>query len=195
MKMPEDLGIKLLAMAMSIGWGFAEQAFAISNRSRNPGQSQERDKGSFLWISVSVSVGMTIACTFALLGLGSFRRARLWELAGFLLLLLGAGIRLHAIRVLGRQFTSRVTILEDHALVRDGIYRTIRHPSYLGQILILVGLGALMANGISLVAAPLFTTVALLGRIRVEERSLAERFGQAYEDYRRSSWRLLPLVW
>jgi protein-S-isoprenylcysteine O-methyltransferase Ste14 len=71
----------------------------------------------------------------------------------------------------------------------------VRHPSYLGQILILVGLGALLANGLSLVVAPLFTTIALLLRILVEERAMAERFGQAYEDYRRGTWRLLPPVW
>ena len=104
-------------------------------------------------------------------------------------------IRVHAIRVLARHFTSRVTILQDHALVRDGLYRVVRHPSYLGEILILIGLGALMANAVSFVAAPLFTTVALLRRIRLEERALAERFGQAYEDDRRATWRLLPLIW
>jgi protein-S-isoprenylcysteine O-methyltransferase Ste14 len=106
-----------------------------------------------------------------------------------------AAIRLHAIRTLARHFTSRVTLLEDHALVREGAYRWIRHPSYLGQILILVGFGALLANAVSLIAAPLLTTVALLLRIRVEERALAEHFGQAYEDYRRVTARLLPFVW
>jgi protein-S-isoprenylcysteine O-methyltransferase Ste14 len=53
----------------------------------------------------------------------------------------------------------------------------------------------LLANGVSLVAAPLFTTIALLLRIRMEERVMAEHFGQAYEDYRRATWRLLPLIW
>ena len=44
-------------------------------------------------------------------------------------------------------------------------------------------------------AAPLFTIAALLLRIRVEERAMAEHFGQAYEDYRRATWRLLPPIW
>jgi protein-S-isoprenylcysteine O-methyltransferase Ste14 len=39
------------------------------------------------------------------------------------------------------------------------------------------------------------TTVALVWRIRVEERAMAEHFGPAYEEYRKTTWCLLPLVW
>jgi protein-S-isoprenylcysteine O-methyltransferase Ste14 len=195
MRMPDDLSIKVAAMVLSWVWGFAEQHLAVRNRERTDGASQEKDEGSFLAITFSVTTGMTIACVFAFVGIGAAQHPRWWESAGLLLLLAGGGLRLHAIRTLARHFTSRVTLLENHALVREGAYRWVRHPSYLGQILILVGFGALLANAVSLVAAPLFTTVALLLRIRVEERALAEHFGQAYEDYRRVTKRLLPFVW
>ena len=195
MTMPEDIWIKALAMSLSLVWGFAEQFFAIRNRRENERASQEKDQGSFLWISLSVSTGMTIACLFAFSGYAALRHPHRWELSGLLVMLAGAGIRIQAIRTLAKQFTSRVTVLQHHTLVRDGAYRYVRHPSYLGEIVILVGLGALFANGVSLLAAPLFTTIALLLRIRVEERAMAEHFGQAYEDYRRATWRLLPLVW
>jgi protein-S-isoprenylcysteine O-methyltransferase len=195
MRIPEDISIKALAMGLSLVWGFAEQLFAIRNRRKNESASQEKDKGSFLWISLSVSTGMTIACLFAFSGYAALRHPHRWEFAGLLAMLAGAGIRIQAVRTLAKQFTSRVTMLQDHTLIREGAYRYVRHPSYLGQILILVGLGALLANGVSLVAAPLFTTIALLLRIRVEERAMAEHFGQAYEDYRRATWRLLPPVW
>lgn len=193
--MPSDPWVKVAAMVLSWAWGFAEQAFAAQNRKRTQDASQDRDEGGFLIISVSVTTGMTIAFVVAFAGIGALGHPRLWESAGLLLLAAGAGLRLHAIRTLARHFTSRVTLLEDHALIREGAYRWIRHPSYLGQILILVGFGALMANAVALVAAPIFTCVALLRRIRVEERALAEHFGQAFEDYRRKTDRLLPLVW
>ena len=32
-------------------------------------------------------------------------------------------------------------------------------------------------------------------RIRTEEEALRERFGQAYADYMRRSWALIPLIW
>jgi protein-S-isoprenylcysteine O-methyltransferase len=193
--MPEDLGIKTIAVGLSFAWAFLEMIYAVRNRRANGSASREKDKGSFIWISLSISAGMTVACMFAFSGKGAFRHARGWELAGLLLLVAGAAIRMHAIRILGKTFTSRVTILQGQALIRDGLYRFVRHPSYLGEIVILIGFGALMANGVSLVAAPLFATVALLLRIRLEERALAEHFGQAYEDYRRGTWRLLPPIW
>lgn len=80
----------------------------------------------------------------------------------------------------------RPTILPDAA---------VELGSHVEQILILVGIGGLMANVVALLAAPLMTTVALLWRIHVEERAMAEHFGAAYEEYRKTTWRLLPLVW
>ncbi len=195
MRMPEDVTIKALAMGLSFAWAFLEMGYAVRNRRANGSASHEKDKGTFIWISASIAVGMAVACTFAFSGLGAFRHAHRWELAGLVLLIGGAALRIHAIRILGKYFTSRVTIRQDQVLIRDGLYRLVRHPSYLGEILILIGLGALMANAVSLVATPLFATVVLLLRIRLEERALAEHFGQAYEDYRRSTWHLLPPIW
>lgn len=195
MRLADDLWIKASAMVLSWAWGFGEQYFAVRNRRDDASTSQERDRGSFAWISASVVTGMTIACVFAFSGYAAFQHPHRWEFAGLLTVLAGAGLRLHAIRTLARHFTSRVTLLRDHALVREGAYRWVRHPSYLGEILILLGLGGLMANAVSLIAAPIFTTVALLVRIGVEERAMAEHFGQPFEDYRRATWRLLPLIW
>jgi len=194
-RLPADPWIKVAALVLSWAWGFAEQSFAIRNRKRTADASTEKDKGGFLLISISVTVGMTVAGVAAFTGVGALPGPRLWESAGLLILLAGAALRVHAIRTLARQFTSRVTLFESHHLVRDGAYRWIRHPSYLGQILILIGFGALLANAVALVAAPSFTTAALLMRIRVEERALEEHFGPAFDDYRRATSRLVPFVW
>jgi protein-S-isoprenylcysteine O-methyltransferase Ste14 len=194
MRVPPDQWAKAAVVVLSWAWGFAEQYFAIRNRTRT-GASQEKDRGSFLAITLSIAIGLTVACLFAFSGIGAFHHPAWWEAGGALLLLAGGGIRIHAIRTLARHFTSRVTLIEGHSLVRNGAYRWIRHPSYLGQILILVGFGAMLANLVALVAAPVFTTAALLLRIRVEERALAEHFGQAFDEYRRETDRLVPFVW
>jgi protein-S-isoprenylcysteine O-methyltransferase len=190
-----DFTVKILAVALSVAWGMAEQAFARRNRHAAGPTSHERDEGSFHWITASVVVGMSLAGAFGFSGVGGVTNVHVWEVLGAFVLLAGLAIRLHAIAVLAKHFTSRVTILTEHKLVRSGLYRYVRHPSYLGQILILVGIGALMANVVALLAAPLMTTVALVWRIRVEERAMAEHFGAAYEEYRKNTWRLLPLVW
>ncbi len=193
--MPFDFGVKLIAVAVSAVWGASEQAFARRNRRAAGPTADERDNGSFRWITASVVVGMSIASAFGFSGVGGATHARRWELLGAVVLLAGAAIRLHAIAVLAKQFTSRVTILAEHKLIRSGLYRYVRHPSYLGQILILIGIAALMANVVALLTAPFITTVALVWRIRVEERAMSEHFGAAYQEYRKTTWRLLPLVW
>jgi protein-S-isoprenylcysteine O-methyltransferase len=187
--------LKIAAIAFSMSWGVVENLFARRKRRTAGASDSECDRGTFLWITVSVAVGMSGAATLAFSGIGEATHAWTWELAGLLTLLAGVVIRLHAIAILANQFTWQVTILAEHELVRRGLYRYLRHPSYLGQILILVGLGALMANGIALLAAPLPAIVALVWRIQVEEHAMAERFGVAYEDYRRATHRLLPRVW
>ena len=185
--------MKILALAVALAWGIAEQLFARRNR-RHAG-ARERDRGSFLWITLSVTLGLTLACSFGLAGPGAFAYAWPWQLTGLMVLVLGLELRVHAIRLLARHFTSRVTLLADHQLIRSGPYRLLRHPSYLGQLMILAGLGAMMANWVSLLAAPFFTTIALVARIQVEERAMAEHFGAEFESYRRNTWRLLPLIW
>ena len=185
--------LKILALAVSLGWGVAEQVFARRNRRRSG--ARERDGGSFLWITLSVAVGMSLACGFGFAGPGGVEDAWPWQASGLVLLGLGLTIRVYAIRLLAVHFTSRVTLLPEHRLIRSGPYRWIRHPSYLGQLMILVGLGAMMANWVSLFAAPCFTAFALIARIRLEERAMAEHFGADFESYRRTTWRLLPLVW
>ena len=88
-----------------------------------------------------------MAGAFGFSGVGWVTNVRVWELSGAVVLLAGTAIRLHAIAALENQFTSRVTILNEHKLVRIGLYRYVRHPSYLGQILILVQPGTRLPDG------------------------------------------------
>src|SRR5215467_5089617 len=54
--------------------------------------------------------------------------------AGVALYALGGALRVWPVFVLGRRFSGLVAIQPGHQLVTDGIYRVIRHPSYLGLL-------------------------------------------------------------
>ena len=56
--------------------------------------------------------------------------------AGGFALVMGSGI------ALGRMYSKHVTVQQEHRLVTTSIYRAIRHPRYLGVLLLAVGLGA-----------------------------------------------------
>ncbi len=92
---------------------------------------------------------------------------------------------------LGRHFSVEVSVQEGHMLVKDGPYRIVRHPRYLGIIFFAVGLSLLFRSWLSLILACAVVPV-ILWRIRDEEALLHEEFGAAWEEYAAHSSRLIP---
>jgi protein-S-isoprenylcysteine O-methyltransferase Ste14 len=103
----------------------------------------------------------------------------------------GASLRALAVAQLGRHFSPHVLVQEDHALHHWGVYRRIRHPSYLGALLNVAGAALVFRSTLGLAVA-LVMWVPVQARVRVEERLLAEHFGTDYDDYRRRTGSLLP---
>jgi protein-S-isoprenylcysteine O-methyltransferase Ste14 len=115
-------------------------------------------------------------------------------LLGISLAIMTAGlvIRWTAILTLGSFFNTRVAIHQDHRLIRTGLYRLVRHPSYSGLLLVFLGLGLSLGNWLSVAVVVIPFFAVLLYRIRVEESSLVEALGQDYVEYCKTTKRLLP---
>jgi protein-S-isoprenylcysteine O-methyltransferase Ste14 len=137
-------------------------------------------------------VGMVLG----FLGIGRIHIAtNLVSSIGVGLLLAGIAIRWLAIFTLGKYFTGTVVIKTDHQLVRSGIYKHLRHPSYTGLLIGHLGFGLAFANWYSLRMSTLPYLLAAFYRMRVEERALASAFGAEYENYCKISKRLIPGVY
>jgi len=95
---------------------------------------------------------------------------------------------------LGRMYSAEVTIQQNHELITSGIYRYVRHPRYLGAIILGLGLSLLFRSWIVLALFIPFLIV-ILSRIRDEEAVLLEEFGQDWEQYCKHSWRLIPFLY
>jgi protein-S-isoprenylcysteine O-methyltransferase Ste14 len=95
---------------------------------------------------------------------------------------------------LGRFYSADVTIQKDHRLITTGLYRYIRHPRYLGTLLVAIGLSLLFRSWIGLAASILFLGV-LLFRINDEETLMQAEFGSDWEAYCRRSWRMIPYLY
>jgi len=113
---------------------------------------------------------------------------------GFLLYSIGGVLRLAPVFVLGRRFSGLVAIQPEHHLVTGGLYGVIRHPSYLGLIIAVLGWGLVFRSGVGVIIAVLMLVV-LIARIDAEERLLSETFGREYQAYRARTWRLVPYVY
>jgi protein-S-isoprenylcysteine O-methyltransferase Ste14 len=173
-------------------WCVSEIALNLFTR-RKGGGVKVRDRASVIILWAAITIGFVIAGF-----LSTVRSARipfpgsLVDGTGLLLFAGGLAIRWTAIITLGRFFTARVTIHQDHRIVRTGLFRYVRHPSYSGLFLACVGVALQFRNWLSLIAVMLPFFAALLYRMRVEEDAMVEALGADYVDYQRSTSRLIP---
>jgi protein-S-isoprenylcysteine O-methyltransferase Ste14 len=113
---------------------------------------------------------------------------------GVVLFIAGGALRMWPVFVLGHRFSGLVAIQPGHALVTNGIYRIIRHPSYLGLMVNSLGWALAFRSGVGVLLTAL-TLVPLLARIRAEEALLRSQFGAEYDVYRARTSRLIPGVY
>lgn len=116
-------------------------------------------------------------------------------LAGLGLIVLGTGLRIWAIRTLGRFFTPTVQIQEGHQLIEHGPFAWVRHPSYTGALTTALGSAVLLESWWGLLVAAVCMMTAYHVRITAEEKALVRNFGPAYQAYQRRSKRLIPGIW
>ena len=126
---------------------------------------------------------------------------QIFAFLGLFLLVIGGYLRNKARFALRRKAgfgslaaTARLQIVENHQLVKDGVYKHIRHPLYLGETLRNLGIVTVFSSvyGVLLIAV---ATGFLFFRIRNEERMLVERFGEEYKEYQRTTKRIVPYIY
>jgi protein-S-isoprenylcysteine O-methyltransferase Ste14 len=95
----------------------------------------------------------------------------------------GGILRIWPVFVLGRPFSELVAIQCGHSLVTTDIYGVIRHPSYLGALMFMLGGALVFRSGVGILLAAAIL-VPVLARIASEEKLLQSQFGAEYDAYR-----------
>lgn len=113
---------------------------------------------------------------------------------GVAIVAIGGVLRIAPVFILGNRFSGLVAIQPGHALVTDGIYRVIRHPSYLGLLLGAFGWALAFRSGLGVLLAATLIPIIIV-RMNSEEQLLASQFGAEYAAYRTRTWRLIPGVY
>jgi protein-S-isoprenylcysteine O-methyltransferase Ste14 len=113
---------------------------------------------------------------------------------GVLLGVVGLGLRVMAVLTLRERYTRTLLVHSQHTIERNGPYRFVRHPGYLGSLLCLNGIALASGNMATLIASLLATSVAYSYRIKVEDEMLIATLGPSYVEYREQVRALLPFV-
>jgi protein-S-isoprenylcysteine O-methyltransferase Ste14 len=142
-----------------------------------------------VWSSVMLGFGLASAGRTVAFTVG--RPAFL--AAGIALMIAGMVLRWSAIHTLGRSFTVDVATQPGQQVIDRGPYRWVRHPSYSGSLLTIVGVLLACANPLAF-AGLVPVLIAYAFRIHVEEQVLSKDLGEAYRAYMRRTRRLIPFL-
>ncbi len=112
-------------------------------------------------------------------------------ITGVALTWIGIAIALWARWHLGKYWSARVTLKEDHQLIRTGPYAHFRHPIYSGLDLAAIG-GALAIDEWRCVVGVGLNVLGYWIKARKEESMLAAQFGEAFAEHCRHTGFLIP---
>ena len=116
------------------------------------------------------------------------------NVAGLGLFWIGVYIRVVTMRTLGKYFLTDLRTLQNHTLIKHGIYKHIRHPAYLGTVLFSIGISLIFSSLYGfLLMLVLFPSY--LYRIRIEESVLLEEFGDEYREYMKKTKQIIPFIY
>lgn len=113
-------------------------------------------------------------------------------LIGSLWTFFGIFLRSWSINTLGTMFTCTVEIVDKHRLVLSGPFVWVRHPSYLGSIIMFLGPSIFLRSIFLFIFSCVLLFAAYLYRIKVEEDVLVKEFGPSYRDYQVQRKKLIP---
>jgi protein-S-isoprenylcysteine O-methyltransferase Ste14 len=176
---------------------------ALERAVRQPGSASdlgrdERDRGTTATIvgAYGLALGLPLLLRLPMLRSVAWvqRLPKSAAVVGAAVEAIGLGLRAWSMQTLGAAYSRTLRVEGHQAVIDRGPYRLVRHPGYLGSILVWTGFAVTSRNGVTvaLVVGPL--AAAYRRRILVEEALLARDL-PGYADYRRRSWRLLPFAW
>jgi protein-S-isoprenylcysteine O-methyltransferase Ste14 len=185
-------GPAMVAFTVAVGvWAVFELVMRVFQRLRSRGGAASDP--SFLVLLPCLVAAVIVAEVLGRHGGPRWPGGLVWPaVTGITLIIVGIGLRAWSIATLGRFFQYQIRIQSGHQVVTSGPYRYVRHPSYTGISLVLIGIALASDNLWSLLAVAVLGGVGLTVRIRAEERQLAQALGDEYESFATGRKRLVP---
>jgi len=113
---------------------------------------------------------------------------------GFSLFIIGLALQGVAEATLGKYYLPSIGTAEGQKIIKNGIYKYIRHPGYFGEIIIFFGLGFVTYSLLGILGAFIVSLMIYFGEVIPEEKYMLEKFGKEYEEYMKETFRFIPYI-
>ena len=117
-----------------------------------------------------------------------------WFASGVVMIIISLIVFWKTHQDLAENWSPTLMVMEEHHLVTTGIYRKVRHPMYLAELLFCVGQILLVPNWFAGSSALFFFLILIVVRIPREESLMLAEFGEAYETYRNRTGSIFPKI-
>ncbi len=184
----------IVIITVSYLYGFFEVFMNLRQRRKN-NATTTNDKGSLWLLYGLITLGYALSFSIGASKIGRMYPWNTFFAIGMALVIIGFIIRIYSIRTLKQYFTYSVAKVENHKLIETGLYKFIRHPGYLGQLIIFMGISISISNWLSVLLMMVPVILGYLYRIKVEEKFMADQFGEDYHHYQDRTRKIIPLLY
>jgi protein-S-isoprenylcysteine O-methyltransferase Ste14 len=184
----------IMVLVFAILYGLFEY-YLNARQKRNLNIVKSSDKKSLQFLLIFLQIGNLLSFSIGATRIGRIDNWVLFIIIGALLVLIGIVIRISSIMTLKQHYTYTVTKTENHELIETGLYKYIRHPGYLGFLIVFLGISTALSNWLSILLMMGPVMIGIMNRIRIEENFLIEQMGDKYLTYQKRTKRLIPNIY
>lgn len=183
-----------LFVSMTANWGGARKGFKTSIT-----KVIERPKTFLQKIPPNIAVFVLVLIILGIFQIGTLSgnyetQLSTLRLVGLLMFVLFSWTQVWAYKSLGNSYAQDLVILKDHKLHTNGLYKIIRHPQYVSQVLCDLGAGIAVMSYIVVPVVILIELPLFLLRAIIEEKLLARHFKEEFVNYKKKSGFVIPFI-
>jgi protein-S-isoprenylcysteine O-methyltransferase Ste14 len=117
-----------------------------------------------------------------------------FRIIGLVIFIIFSWIQIWSYKLLGSSYSQDIIIQKNHKIITAGIYKIIRHPQYLSQILSDLGAAVALMSYIALPFIILLEIPLFIMRAMLEDKLLKKHFGEEYLSYKNKSGFMIPFI-
>ena len=116
------------------------------------------------------------------------------RIVGLIMFFVFSWLQVVSYKSLKNSYAQEVVIMKDHKLITSGIYKFIRHPQYISQLLSDLGAGLALLSYIVVPVVVLIELPLFMMRATLEDKLLQKHFGEEYSSYKKRSGFIIPFI-